>query len=56
LLGELISKVDKEEIFKPKIWNESLHGIRNDNGVRVVNFNISKTASRKYDVPISQNP
>jgi hypothetical protein len=31
-------KVDREDIFKPTVWNESLHEISNDNGVRLVNF------------------
>jgi hypothetical protein len=42
LLGDFIAKVDKEDIFKPTIWNESLHKISNDNGVRLVNFATSK--------------
>jgi hypothetical protein len=44
-------KVDREDIFKPTIGNESfkptignesLHEISNDNGTRVVNFATSK--------------
>jgi hypothetical protein len=42
LLGDFNAKVDKEEIFKPTIGNESLHEISNDNGVRLVNFATSK--------------
>jgi endonuclease/exonuclease/phosphatase family metal-dependent hydrolase len=42
LLGDFNSKVGREDIFKPTIGNESLHEIRNDNGVRLVNFAISK--------------
>jgi hypothetical protein len=38
LLGHFIAKVHREDIFKATIWNESLHEISNDNGVRVVNF------------------
>jgi hypothetical protein len=49
LLGGFIAKVGREYIFKPTIGNESLHGIINDNGVRVVNFatfrNLSKVKS-----------
>jgi len=41
-LGDFNVNVGREEIFKPKIENESLHEIRNDNGVRVVNFATSK--------------
>jgi hypothetical protein len=36
------ANVGREDIFKPSIWNESLHEIGNDIGVRVVNFAISK--------------
>jgi hypothetical protein len=42
LLGDLIAKVVREDIFKPIIDNESLHEVSNDNGVRVVNFVTSK--------------
>jgi len=28
----------REDIFKPTIWNDSLHQDINDNGVRIVNF------------------
>jgi hypothetical protein len=56
LLGDFNANVDKEGIFKPTIWNESLHEISSDNGVRVVNFAKSKNLSQKYDVPTSQHP
>jgi hypothetical protein len=42
LLGGFNAKVSREDIFKPAIGNESLHEISNDNGVRLVNFAISK--------------
>jgi hypothetical protein len=42
LLGDFNAKVDREDIFKPTIGNESLHEISNDNGVRLVNFATSK--------------
>jgi hypothetical protein len=42
LLGDFNAKVGREDIFKPTIGNESSHEISNDNGVRVVNFAISK--------------
>jgi hypothetical protein len=42
LLGDFIAKVDREDIFKPTLGSESLHKISNSNGVRVVNFTISK--------------
>jgi hypothetical protein len=41
-LGDLNAKVEREDIFKPIIGNESLHEASNDNGVRVVNFATSK--------------
>jgi hypothetical protein len=38
LLGYFNTKVNRENIFKLTIRNESLHGSRNDSGVTVVNF------------------
>jgi len=37
LLGDCNEKVGREDIFKPKIGNESLHRDSIDNGVRIVN-------------------
>jgi hypothetical protein len=45
ILLDFIAKVDKEDIFKPTVGNESLHEISNDNGVRLVNFATSKSLS-----------
>jgi hypothetical protein len=42
LLGDFNGKVGREDIFKPVIGNESLHGASNDNGVIVINFATSK--------------
>jgi hypothetical protein len=42
LLGDLNAKVRREDIYKARIGNESLHEITNDNGVRVVNFDTYK--------------
>jgi endonuclease/exonuclease/phosphatase family metal-dependent hydrolase len=42
LLGDFYAEVGRKDIFKPAIGNESLHDINNDNGVRLVNFAISK--------------
>jgi hypothetical protein len=42
LLGDFSASVDREDILKPTIGNESLHKISNDNGVREVNFTILK--------------
>jgi exonuclease III len=36
MLGDFNAKVGSEDILKPTIWNESLHEISNDNGVRLV--------------------
>jgi exonuclease III len=46
LLGDFNVKVGREDIFKPTVWNESLHEISNDNGIRVVNFATSKNLSK----------
>jgi hypothetical protein len=37
LVGDFSAKVGREDIFKLTIWNESLHKISNDNGIRIVN-------------------
>jgi hypothetical protein len=42
LLGDFNANVGRENIFKLTVGTESLHDIRNDNGVRVVNFAASK--------------
>jgi hypothetical protein len=41
-MGDLNVAVGKEDIFKPKTWNGSLHKINSDDGVRVVNIATSK--------------
>jgi hypothetical protein len=40
--GDFIAKVVREDVFKPKIGNESLHKTNNGSGVRVVSFVTSK--------------
>jgi hypothetical protein len=42
LLGDFNAKLDREDIFKPTIGNESSREISNDNVVKVVNFATSK--------------
>jgi hypothetical protein len=42
LLGDFNMKVDREDIFKLTIGNESSHEISNDSGVRVLDFATSK--------------
>jgi hypothetical protein len=51
-LGKFNAKVGREDIFKPTIWNESLHEISNDNGVRAL-CHIRKSYCQKYNVPTS---
>jgi exonuclease III len=47
LLGDFNAKVGREDIFKPTTGNESLHEISNNNGIRVVNFAISRNFTVK---------
>jgi hypothetical protein len=42
LLVDFSAKIDREDIFKPTVGNESLHEISNDNGARVVNVATTK--------------
>jgi exonuclease III len=42
VLGDYNVQLGGEDIFKPTIWNESLHQDSNDNGFRIINFAISK--------------
>jgi hypothetical protein len=42
LLDVFNTKVRKEDVFKPTIWNESLHQITNDTEARVVSFATSE--------------
>jgi hypothetical protein len=42
LLGDFNAKIGREAIFKAATGSESSHEISNENGVRVVNFAISK--------------
>jgi len=47
ILGDFNAKVERENIFKLTIVNESLHQGGNDNGVRIVNFATSKNLFSK---------
>jgi exonuclease III len=47
LLGDFNAKLGIEDIVKPTNEHESSHKIHNDNGVRVVNFAISKNLTVK---------
>jgi hypothetical protein len=42
LLGDCNAKVERENIFRQTIGNESLHQDSNDNSVRTVKFATSK--------------
>jgi hypothetical protein len=42
ILGDFNTKVGKENIYKPTIGNESLHNETNDNGMKMIQFAISK--------------
>jgi hypothetical protein len=37
LLGDFNAKLEREDMFKPTVWNDSVHQDINDNGVRKVN-------------------
>jgi len=47
LFGEFDAKVDRENIFKPTVCNESLQQDSNDSGAKIVNFAISKNPAIK---------
>jgi hypothetical protein len=47
LLGDFSVKIDREDIFKPTIGNESLHEVIDDNGDRVVNLSHLKISQLK---------
>ena len=51
LLGDFNAKVGRENIFKPTIGNGCLHQDSNNNGVRIVNFAISKNVFFKSTIP-----
>jgi hypothetical protein len=50
LWGDFNAKIDREDIFKLTVGNESSHEISNDNGVRVVNFATSENLVVKSTV------
>jgi exonuclease III len=55
LLGDFNARVNRKDIFKPTIGNESLHEISNDNGVRLVNFATSKNLKVKSTMFLLRN-
>ena len=50
LLGDFNVKVERDNIFKPTIGNESLHQDSNNNGVRIINF-ATKNSCKEHYVP-----
>jgi len=42
ILGDFNGKVGEEDIYKPTIGNESLHNETNNNGIKMIQFTISK--------------
>jgi hypothetical protein len=42
MLGDFNAKLRRDDIRKPAVGNESLLQVGNDNGVRIVNFAVSK--------------
>ena len=51
ILGDFYGKVDKENIYKPNIGNESLHNETNNNGITMIQCVISKRFKcEKYKV------
>jgi hypothetical protein len=56
LLGDFNTKVEREDIFKLIIGNESLHEASNEKGVRDVNFaNFKKSNSEEHNISIPQH-
>jgi hypothetical protein len=55
LLWNVIEKFETEDIFKPTLWNESLHQDSNDNGIRIVNFATSKNLVVKNTIFLHWN-
>jgi hypothetical protein len=55
LVGDSDTKFQSENILKPTVWNVSLYGTNNGNGVRVGSFAISKHQVIKSAVFPHQN-
>jgi hypothetical protein len=54
LLGDFNAKAGRKDSLKPTIRNDSLHEIRNDNGVTVVNLATSKNC-QEDNIPPTQH-
>jgi len=46
---------EREDIFEPTVWNESLHQDNNNNGVRIVNFTTSRSLHVKSTMFLHRN-
>ena len=55
ILEDFNAKVERENVFKPTIGNESLLRDNNDNGVRIVNFATAKNLVVKSTMFRHQN-
>jgi hypothetical protein len=55
MLGDLDSKVMRENIFKPTIGSDSLHHTSNDNDVRIVKLATSKNFVVKGTIFLHRN-
>jgi len=57
LLGDFNAKLEGEDIFKPRIGNDSLHQGREDSGVRIANLATSKKnlVFKEHNVPASKH-
>jgi hypothetical protein len=51
LLGDFNKKIEREDIFKLVIHNESLHEVSNDNGARVVILQLWKPNCQEHNIP-----
>jgi hypothetical protein len=50
LLGDFNAEVERENIVKPTVGNESLHQESNENGIRIVNFATAKNLLVESDM------
>jgi len=55
LLSDFNESTGTRDIFKPTNQNDNLHEISNDNGVRVINFAISRNLTVKNSKLLHRN-
>jgi hypothetical protein len=41
-VGDFNAKVEREGVFKPRVWNWRLHEISKENGIRAIAFGIER--------------